>query len=73
MWTLLENRFQHISPISVTCIFADALTTKLSDCKDNMSYTSWYQIAFDKILNLLNEDLWMSKKTIEMALQNNLL
>ena len=73
MWTLLEDRFQHISPMSVTRIFADALTTKLSDCKDIMEYTSRYQIAFDKILSLLNEDSWMSKKTIEMALQGSLL
>ena len=73
MWTLLEDRFQHISPMSVTRIFADALTTKLSDCKDIMEYTSRYQIAFDKILSLLNKDSWMSKKTIEMALQGSLL
>ena len=52
MWTLLEDRFQHISPM--TRIFADALNMKLSDCKDVMEYTSWYQIAFDKILSLLN-------------------
>ena len=59
--------------MSVTRIFADALTTKLSDCKDIMEYTSRYQIVFDKILSLLNEDSWMSKKTIEMALQGSLL
>lgn len=52
MWTLLEDRFQHISPM--TRIFADALNMKLLDCKDVMEYTSWYQIAFDKILSLLN-------------------
>ena len=40
MWTLLENRFQHISPMSVTRTFANALNTKLSDCKDVVEYTS---------------------------------
>lgn len=54
--------------MSVTRIFSDALNTKLSDCKDIMDYTSRYQVAFDKILSLLNEDLWMSKKTVEMTL-----
>lgn len=73
MWSLLENRFQHISPMSVTCTFAEVLNTKLSDCKDIVEYTSRYQIAFDKILSLLNDDSWMSKKTIEMTLQGSLL
>lgn len=57
MWTFLEDKFQHIFSISVTPIFAKNFTTKHSDCKDIMEYTSWYQIAFDKILNLLNKDL----------------
>ena len=73
MWTLLEDRFQHISPISVTYMFADALNTNFSDCKNVIKYTSQYHIAFDKILSLLNEDLWMFKKTIEMTLQGSLL
>ncbi len=71
MWTLLKGRFQHISPISVTYIFADALNTNFSDCKNVIKYTSRYQIAFDKIISLLNEDSWMFKKTIEMTLQGS--
>ncbi len=73
MRTLLEDRFQHISPMSATCTFAEALNTKLSDCKDVVEYTNRYQIAFDKILSLLNDDSWMSKKTVEMTLQGSLL
>lgn len=46
----------------------DALNTKFSDCKDIVKYTSWYQIAFDKIFSLLNNDLWMSKKSVKMTL-----
>ena len=72
MWTLLENRFQHISPMNVTRTFADALNTKLSDCKDIVEYTSRYQITFDKILSMLNDDSWMSKKTVEMTLKGSL-
>lgn len=56
IWTLLKDKFQHISLISMTRIFMDALITKLSDCKNIIEYTSWYQITFDKILSLLNEN-----------------
>lgn len=73
MWTFLKDKFQYIFPMSVTCIFADAFTTKLSDCKDIMEYTGRYQIPFNKILSLLNEDSWMSKKIIKIALQGSLL
>lgn len=70
MWTILEDRFQHISPMSVIRIFSDACNVRLLDCEDVVDYTSRYQIAFDKILSLINEneDSWISKKTIEMTL-----
>ncbi len=73
MWTILEKRFQHISPMSVTRIFLDECAVKISDCNDIIDYTSRYQIAFDKLLSLLNTESWMSKKTIEMTLQGSLL
>lgn len=43
--------------MSVIYIFSDAFNTKLLDCKDVMDYTSQYQVTFDKIFSLLNEDL----------------
>ncbi len=72
---LLNNKTaaENISPMSLTRTFAEALNTKLSDCKDVVEYTSRYQIAFDKILSFLNDDSWMSKKTVEMTLQGSLL
>lgn len=75
MWAILENRFQHISPMSITRIFSDACNVRLSECKDVVDYTSRYQIAFDKILSIINdnEDSWISRKTIEITLQGNLL
>ncbi len=73
MWTILEKRFQHISSMSVTRIFSDACAVKLSDCNNVIDYTSRYQIAFDKLLSLLNIESWMSKKTIKMTLQGSLL
>ena len=73
MWIILENRFQHISPMSMTRIFLDACAVKLSDCNNVINYTSRYQIAFDKLLTLLNTKSWISKKTIKMTLQGSLL
>lgn len=59
--------------MSVIRVFSDAYTIKLSECKDVLEYTSRYQIAFDKITSLITKNGWMSRKTIEMALQSNLL
>lgn len=68
IWIFLEDKFQYISSMSMTHIFANALTTKLLNRKNIIEYISWYQIAFDKILSLLNKDSSMSKKTIKMNL-----
>ena len=75
MWTILEDCFQYIYLMSVIYIFSDACNVKLLDSKDVVNYTSRYQIAFDKILGLINEneDSWISKKTIEMTFQGNLI
>lgn len=59
--------------MSIIWVFSDACTVKLSECKDVVDYTSRYQIVFDKIVSLASEDGWMSRKTIEMTLQGNLL
>ena len=42
--------------MSVIRIFSDVCNVRLSDCKDVVDYTSRYQIAFDKILSLINEN-----------------
>ncbi len=74
MWTILKDRFQHISPMTVTRIFSDTCNMKLSDCKNIIDYTSCYQIAYDKILSLIGENsTWISKKTVKLTLQGNLL
>lgn len=57
IWTFLENRFQHMSFMSVTKIFSKACNIKLSDCKDVIDYTSCYQVAFNKIQSLISEGL----------------
>lgn len=73
MWAILEERFHHISPMSVSRVFVDACNVKLSDCKDIVDYTSRYQVAFDKLLSLINEESWISRKSVEMILQGSLL
>lgn len=72
MWTIFEKRFQHIFPMSITKIFFDTCALKLSDYNHIIDYTSHYQIAFDKLFSLFNTKLWVSKKTIEITLQDNL-
>lgn len=59
--------------MNVIKIFLDTYAVKLSDCTNVSDYTSHYQIAFDKLLKLLNNKLWISKKTIKMTLQESLL
>lgn len=59
--------------MSVSRVFVNACNVKLSDCKDVVDYTSRYQIAFDKLLSVINEESWMSRKSIEMTLQGSLL
>lgn len=56
MWVILEERFQHISPISGSRVFVDSCNIKLSDCKDVVDYTSCYQVAFNKLFSLINEE-----------------
>ncbi len=68
MWTILKDRFEYISPITITCIFSNACNVKLSDCRNIIDYTSHYQIAYDKILSLIGENsIWISKKTVELT------
>ncbi len=57
MWAILEARFHHIPPMSVICVFSDACTMKLSECKDVVEYISRYQIAFVKITSLITKNV----------------
>ena len=59
--------------MSISQVFVDALNVKPSDCKDVVDYTSRSLIAFDKLLSLISEESWMSRKSIEMAIQGGLL
>lgn len=53
---MLKNKFQHIFPMSVTRIFLDVCSVRLSECNNIIDNTSRYQIIFDKLVNLLNND-----------------
>lgn len=56
IWTILEDRFQYHSSISITHIFLNVSNVRLSDCKDVVDYINRYHIAFDKILSLINDN-----------------
>lgn len=51
-------------------MFVNACNVKLSDVVD---YTNRYQVAFKKLLSIINEESWMSRKSLEMTLQGILL
>lgn len=41
----------------VSDIFFDTYNIKLSDCKNIINYTNYYQIAYNKIFSLIGEKL----------------
>lgn len=57
----------------MTRIFLDICSVRLLEYKDIINYTNWYQIVFDKLFSLLNNNSGMSKKSIEITLQSSLL
>lgn len=52
-WNTLQERFQHINPMSTSRIIYEATTKKPSDFKNVHKYTSHHQAAFDKVVGLL--------------------
>ncbi len=72
-WNALQERFQHINPISTSHLVHETTTKKLSDFKDVHDFTSSYQAAFDKVANLLTETLYYTRQSIEMYFQATML
>lgn len=54
--TILKDSFQYIFPISVIFTFFNTFNMKLLNYKNVVNYTSCYQIAFNKILSLINKN-----------------
>ncbi len=54
-WNILQERFQHINPMSTSRIIYEATTEKLSDFKNVHEYTSHYQASFNKVVGLLTD------------------
>ncbi len=66
----LQERFQHINPMSTSQIIYDATTKKLSDFKNVHEYISHYQVSFDKVVNLLTGgNSSYTRKSTEMYFQ----
>lgn len=72
-WNTLQERFQHINPMSTSRIIYEATTKKLSDFKNVHEYTSHYQAAFDKVVSLLTETSSYTRQSIEMYFQATML
>lgn len=72
-WNILQERFQHINPMSISRLIYEATTKKLSEFKDVHEYTSSYQAAFDKVVGLLTETSHYTRKSTEMYFQATML
>ena len=73
MWTILEDRFQHISPINIVAALTDGCVQKLSEFKNVVDYTSSYQLTLEKVASLTKEGSHMHAQTAKMMLQANML
>ena len=72
-WNTLQERFQHINPMSTSRIMYEATTKKLSDFKNVHEYTSHYQAAFDKVVSLLTKTSSYTRQSTEMYFQATML
>ncbi len=72
-WIALQERFQHINSMSTSRIIYDITTKKLSDFKNVHKYTSHYQASFDKVVNLLTETSFYTRKSTKMYFQATML
>lgn len=55
IWIILQDKFYNILPTSVSQIFLNICSVKLLDCKHVADYTNRYQIAYDKLFNVINK------------------
>lgn len=69
MWIALKERFQHVSPMSISKKLLETAKVKLSDCSDIHEYTSLYQATYDHIYSLTRKDSELSTKATGMLLQ----
>ena len=72
-WNILQERFQHINPISTSRIIYEATTKKLSDFKNVHEYTSYYQASFDKVVGLLKDTSSYTRQSTKMYFQATML
>lgn len=68
-WAALEERFQHINPMSTSRFIHEATTNKLSDFKNMHEYMSHYQASFNKVSSLLTETSAYTRKSTKTYFQ----
>ena len=72
-WNILQERFQHINPMSTSRIIYEATTKKLFDFKNVHECTSHYQASFDKVVGLLTDTSSYTRQSTEMYFQATML
>ncbi len=72
-WNILQERFQHINPMSTSRIIYEASTKNLSDFKNVHEYTSHYHSSFEKIVALLTDTSSYTRPSTEMYFQATIL
>ncbi len=72
-WAVLQERFQHINPMSTSRLIYEANTKKLFDFQNVYKYTSHYQASFDKVLSLFTETSSYMQKSTEIYFQATML
>lgn len=68
-WKAFQERFQYINLINTFRLIYKAITKQLSDVKDIHEFTSNYQVAFNKVIDLLTATFHNSWKSTKMYFQ----
>lgn len=66
---VLQERFQHINPMSISRLIHKVITKKILEFKDIHKYTNSYQVAFDKVIGLFTKNSHYNWKSTKMYFQ----
>lgn len=72
IWSILESRFQNISPMSISTVITDGCMRILSEFQNAVAYTSSYQATYNKVAVLVKEGSCIHMDTVELLLQANM-
>lgn len=73
VYSILQQIFQHINPISISRVIHNATDKKLGDLKDMYKYTSSYQAAFNKVVGFMTKSSHYTRISTELYFQTTIL